>query len=125
MGAPAAIEPLGGPGREPGAPNGLTRHDSATGIRLPCARTTAWVRSRRVIERGHRRHNGRQDYRTALLFDSPQCSLSATVQISGRRLGRFAAEAAPSAVTTSHVYSRGRILPRTRNEAPSALADGA
>ena len=41
MGAPAAIAPLGGPGREPGAPSWLTRHDSATSIRTTRANSSA------------------------------------------------------------------------------------
>jgi hypothetical protein len=41
-------------------------------LRLPQTPTTARVVFRRAVERGHRRHTGREDYRTALLFDSPQ-----------------------------------------------------
>ena len=41
------------------------------------------------------------------------------------RAERRAAASLPSTLMTSHETSRGRVLPRTTNEAPSALADGA
>jgi len=45
MGAPAAVASPGDPGREPGAPIWLTRHDRATGIRFHAGGTSRRVES--------------------------------------------------------------------------------